>query len=275
MSGDLRIKDGAIQLTQPDDGSGALLTVRGKDHDLDHSELMAMGLACLRATEPGRMPGGLNSSSTPLEDYMAAAQAGRDAVLDRIRDHLRRVGERQRGHHLGVASVQRRASPLTVRDLDRMTPPRSRCLAAGLEPGECGRMPDEQIVRRISTASGFTGDADWTNPANQRPDAARLIEAVATEIHFTIEGRASNEPDASLVDVGALTVDAWLAFEVAGGIRRHVSIVEVAGAELSGRVKLVATDVTIGDRVALNLVSFTAPTAPAHWVRVVSGGRVL
>jgi hypothetical protein len=136
-------------------------------------------------------------------------------------------------------------------------------------------MPDEQIVRRISTASGFVGDADWTNPANSRPDAARLIEAVATEIHFIIEGRASNEPDAALVDVGGLTVDAWLAFEVAGGVRRHVSIVEAAGSELSGRVKLVASDVAIGDRVALNLVSFTAPAAPAHWVRVVSGGRVL
>ena len=44
----MRLKDGAIQLTSVTGGT-ALLTVRGKDHDLDAVELRALADACLAA----------------------------------------------------------------------------------------------------------------------------------------------------------------------------------------------------------------------------------
>ena len=133
--------------------------------------------------------------------------------------------------------------------------------------------------------AGDFADPDWTDPANPVPDTARAFKATSGKIQFEVIGRAGTGDDAIEVDVGGLTVDAWVGYEgsdrnpadpsAGKTIRRGLSVVEATGGTLSGRIRLVATDAEVGGRGRLNLILTNVGGLPAVHVRIISGARLL
>ena len=93
-------------------------------------------------------------------------------------------------------------------------------------------------------------------------------------MHFALVGKSGTSDAATNVDIGTLTVDAWLGLEIGSGVIRGQTIIEATGAELSTRIRIVSTDVTPGRYGWLNLATFTNVGAlPALWVYLISGAR--
>ena len=138
-------------------------------------------------------------------------------------------------------------------------------------------------IRRLNLST-FTGDTDWTDPANAPPDSARRFKIVAADVMFEIVCLDGTAPTAEQVAPGSLEVDGWVGYEgpslpVAGGdpaptIRRGQSIVEAGAAALSTAIRFVASDADVGGVGRLNL-TFTGAGPAAVEVRVVSGARLL
>jgi hypothetical protein len=134
-------------------------------------------------------------------------------------------------------------------------------------------MAGEILIRRISLA-GWTFDTDWTNPANSPPDNARRLKFTSTTVQLALVGKSGIEDAATQVDVGTLTVNAWLGMEVAGAIIRGQTIVETVSSELGTRIKIISTDVTPGAYGRFNIVNLTnIGGLPALWVYLISGAR--
>lgn len=74
------INDGAIMLTHCDDGEPALLTVRGKDHDLDADALRGLGAACL-ATAHRMDHAARGVAPFDIVPFTIETEAQHDAVL--------------------------------------------------------------------------------------------------------------------------------------------------------------------------------------------------
>jgi len=130
------------------------------------------------------------------------------------------------------------------------------------------------LLRQLSLSAGPFADTDWLDPAITPPDNARRFKATDTELKFALRGRATPAPDAALVSLGVMTVDAYVLIELpGGGTARGKSVAEVEGAALPGQVMLVSTLAagTIG-RVHLTL---TAVSAPVVELLLLSGGRIL
>lgn len=133
-----------------------------------------------------------------------------------------------------------------------------------------------QLLRRINLADGFTGDADWTNPANTPPAAAGRLVATSSKILFGLIGKASTEDGAAGEDMGSMTFDAWIGLDVGGGVSRYTSVKEAnGGVELAARVLTVEDDVEVGETYRLNIASLTNVGPASLWVYVISGARIL
>ena len=143
-------------------------------------------------------------------------------------------------------------------------------------------------LMRLMALAGDYSDTDWTDPANTPPANARAFKSTRRSVLFELVGRASTNPDAAEVDLGALLVDAWLGYEsralrdptnpVLGKvIRRGQSIVEASptSSALLGRIRLVATDVTPGTVCRLHLELTAVGALTAVEVVLVEGGRLL
>jgi hypothetical protein len=134
-------------------------------------------------------------------------------------------------------------------------------------------MAGEILIRRISLA-GWAFDTDWTDPANVRPDNVRRLKFASSTVLFALVGKASGADDALDVDIGTLTVDAWLGLEVGGQVRRGGSIIESRGSELNARILLKANDAVPGRYGYFNIASLTNVGALASlWVYILSGAR--
>lgn len=129
-----------------------------------------------------------------------------------------------------------------------------------------------QEIRRINLGGGFVGDADWTNPANTPPAAAKRLRASSDTMKFALIGKASTADDAAIATLGSMTVDAWLGLEVGGGMARHASVSEAAGAVGKSQVVLVEADCIPGQVYRLNISALASVSAGALWVYVLSGG---
>jgi hypothetical protein len=134
-------------------------------------------------------------------------------------------------------------------------------------------MAAEILIRRISLA-GWAFDTDWTNPANAPPDNARRLKFTSSTVLFAVVGKDGTGDAALDVDVGTLTIDAWLGLEVGGQVRRGGSIVETRASELNARILLKANDAVPGMFGYLNISSLTNVGALASlWVYILSGAR--
>ena len=132
----------------------------------------------------------------------------------------------------------------------------------------------ERPIRRLDLSGGWVGDDDWTNPANVPPQTARRLKFTSSAVHFALVGKSGTSDAATNVDIGTLTVDAWLGLEIGSGVIRGQTIIEATGAELSTRIRIVSTDVTPGRYGWLNLATLTNVGAlPALWVYIISGAR--
>ena len=95
-----------------------------------------------------------------------------------------------------------------------------------------------------------------------------------TELRFAMRGRVSSAPDADLVTLGAMTVDAYVMLELpGGGTIRGKSVQEVEDGVLPAQMMMAAT-VTRGSIGRLHL-TLTDVSAPVVEVLLVSGGRPL
>jgi len=134
-------------------------------------------------------------------------------------------------------------------------------------------MASETLIRRISL-SGWTFDTDWTDPANPPPDSSPRLRFTNSTVQFALVGKDGLGDGAANVDVGTLTVDAWLGLETGGQMRRGATIAEATGEELSGRVHLVSNDAIPGTIGRLNIANLTNVGAlPALWVYLLGGAR--
>jgi hypothetical protein len=134
-------------------------------------------------------------------------------------------------------------------------------------------MAAEILIRRISLA-GWTFDTDWTDPANAPPSNAPRLKFTSSTVLFAVVGKDGTGDAALDVDVGTLTLDAWLGLEVGGQVRRGSSIVETRASELNARILLKANDAVPGMFGYLNISSLTNVGALASlWVYIISGAR--
>jgi hypothetical protein len=118
------------------------------------------------------------------------------------------------------------------------------------------------VIRSIVVAPGPYADTDWLDPAVTIPDNARLLRATGGEIQFAMRGRASSAPNAAIVSLGVMTVDAYVLRELeGGGTSRGKTIVEREAFPLPGQVTMVANDVVRGTicRLHLTLANVSAP----------------
>jgi hypothetical protein len=136
-------------------------------------------------------------------------------------------------------------------------------------------MAGEILIRKLSL-SGWTFDTDWTDPANTPPDNARRLRFTSPTVQFALVGKDGTGGAALDVDVGTLTVDAWLGVEVGTQVRREASLVEATGSELSSRIRIISTDVIPGTIGRLNIKNLTNVGAlPALWIYLLHGARPL
>ncbi len=143
-----------------------------------------------------------------------------------------------------------------------------------MRPG-CYHAPMGQLIFRGALSGDFS-HADWTNPANPPPDSARPFRVTATSVVFDIIGKASTAEGAAEVDVGGLTIDAWIAYETGtGGFRRETSIVESSGQPLTTRIRLVSTEAVPGEVGRFHLALTNVGALTAVDVELVAGGRRL
>lgn len=129
-----------------------------------------------------------------------------------------------------------------------------------------------QEIRRINLGGGFTGDSDWTVPANTPPAAAKRLRATNTTMKFALVGKASTADDAANESLGTMTVDAWLGLEVGDGMARHASVSEAAGVVGKSQVVLVEADCIPGQVYRLNIAALASVSAGALWVYILDGG---
>lgn len=130
-------------------------------------------------------------------------------------------------------------------------------------------------VRQLVLAPGPYADTDWLDPAVTPPDNARRFRIIADQLQFALRGRASTAPDAAIVSLGVMTVDAYVAIELpGGGVSRGKSVAEVEGSALAGQILLESSIASLGciGRLHLTLTDVSAPVVEAL---LVSGGRPL
>lgn len=134
-------------------------------------------------------------------------------------------------------------------------------------------MASEIPIRRIILA-GWAFDTDWTDPANPPPDNSPRLRFTSSTVQFALVGKDGLGDGAANVDVGMLTVDAWLGIETGGQMRRGASLAEATGKELSGRVHLVSNDAIPGTTGRLNIAKLNKVGGlPALWVYLLGGAR--
>lgn len=130
------------------------------------------------------------------------------------------------------------------------------------------------LIRRLAL-SGDYADTDWTDPAVTPPENAGRFKALSGVAKFALRGRASSAPDAAIVSLGAMTVDAYALTDLpGGGSARGKSVVEVEGTTIKGTIILVAADLTVGSTVRIHL-SLVTVSAPVVELLLLGGGRVL
>lgn len=131
------------------------------------------------------------------------------------------------------------------------------------------------IVRRLAL-SGDYADTDWTDPAIAMPDNARRIKVTGDQLIFALRGKSEASDAGTDVDVGTLTVDAYLVSELGGtGRARGETLVEVKGDVVLGKIKLVGNDLARGEIVRLHLALTNVGALAALDVQLLTGGRVL
>jgi len=135
-------------------------------------------------------------------------------------------------------------------------------------------MASEVLIRRIALSGDFL-DTDWLDPAVAVPDSIKRIRVVSSEITFAIVGKASTDADADVANVTGVTVDAYLASEVGGGLVRGQSLVEVEGGALDGRIKIKGSGLKTGEIVRLHLTLLGVGALAAADIYLVGGGRPL
>ena len=130
------------------------------------------------------------------------------------------------------------------------------------------------LYRKIVATGPTFDDADWLDPANDPPDNAPRIKILSRPVVFALRGRASSDPAAAIVALGAMTVDAYMLIEHDdGGASRGRSIVEAESATLPGQVMFESNMATGGvGRLHLTLAAITAPVID---VLLLDGGRTL
>ncbi len=130
------------------------------------------------------------------------------------------------------------------------------------------------LIRQLEIAAGPYADADWLDPTVVPPDNARRFKSTDSELRFALRGRAGPSPDADVVSLGVMTVDAYVLVEIpGGGTVRGKSVLEVEGSALPGQV-LLASSLFPGFVGRLHL-TLTDVSAAVVEVLLVSGGRVL
>jgi hypothetical protein len=130
------------------------------------------------------------------------------------------------------------------------------------------------LYRKIVTAGPAFADADWLDPAITPPDNARQIKIISRPIVFALRGRASSAPDAAIVSLGAMTVDAYMLVEHAdGGTSRGYSLAETESAAVPGEL-VFESNIVVGSLGRLHL-TLAAVTAPVIDVLLLAGGRTL
>jgi hypothetical protein len=134
-------------------------------------------------------------------------------------------------------------------------------------------MAGEILIRKCSLA-GWTFDTDWTDPANAPPDNARRLKFTRSTVQFALLGKDGTGDAALDVDVGTLTVNAWLGIQVGTQVRRGATIVEAIGSELKSRIHVVSRDVIPGTFGWLNIANLTnVGGLPALWIYLLGGAR--
>lgn len=131
------------------------------------------------------------------------------------------------------------------------------------------------IVRQIVISPGPYADTNWLDPAVTPPDNARRFRLVGEQLQFALRGRASEAPDAAIVSLGTMTVDAFVALETpGGGVSRDKSVLETEGSSLPGQVLLQSRVYSRGavGRLHLTLTDVSAPVVEAL---LLTGGRQL
>lgn len=132
----------------------------------------------------------------------------------------------------------------------------------------------DRPIRRLDLSTGWVGDTDWTDPGNPVPSSARRLKFTADKVQFSVVGKSGTEDSATDVDVGLLTVDAYLGLEIGGQIRRGLLVSEAMGSPQSGRIRLVSTDVVAGRFGYFNVAALANVGAlPALWIYLISGAR--
>lgn len=131
------------------------------------------------------------------------------------------------------------------------------------------------VIRKLVLAPGVFVDTDWMDPAVVPPDTARRFVATGGDLQFALRGRASSADNAAAVDLGAMTVDAYVLRELPDvGVTRGKSVAEVEGGPLAGEIALVSSDVPRGSFCRLHL-DLAAVTAPVIEVVLLAGARML
>ena len=133
------------------------------------------------------------------------------------------------------------------------------------------------LLRKIVTAGPAFTDTDWLDPALSPPipDNARRFRILDTEMRFALRGRADSTPGAADVDLGAMTVDAYVLIELRdGGLTRGKTIIEVELSPLDSQIYMRSTGLPRGlvGRLHLDLAVVSAPVID---VLLLDGGRPL
>jgi hypothetical protein len=113
------------------------------------------------------------------------------------------------------------------------------------------------LIRRLNL-TGWTFDAAWTDPANVPPMGARRLKFTMPTVQFALVGKDGTGGAALDVDVGTLTVNAWLGMKVGTQVRRGATIVEATGSELSSRIHIISNDAIPGTFGWLNIANLLA-----------------
>jgi len=131
------------------------------------------------------------------------------------------------------------------------------------------------IVRQLVISPGPFADTDWLDPAIMPPDSARRFRITGDRLQFALRGRASTAPDAAIVSLGTMTVDAYVAVELDGGGRsRDKTVVEIEGSTLPGQV-LLQSDLHSRGRIGRLHLTLTDVSAPVVEALLLAGGRPL
>lgn len=129
-------------------------------------------------------------------------------------------------------------------------------------------------ARLLELSADYT-DIDWMNPASPPPDGVPRLRAIRETMKFALRGRDGVDDDAAVVDLGAMTVDAYAAVELpGGGYTRGKSLKEVEGTALEGAIILVTDDLATGSTVRIHL-ELVGVSAPVIELLLLDGGRVL